>query len=275
MRVELAAEVFTEPTPERTAISAVANLLAAFAEGRHDWIVDLDAVDDLAVYLEKHHPTLAGSYVAMAEMAAVQSAAWTGTTQMSELIVVSPAALTDHSSDLCRAAIIVVENVPGDEHFLMTVIHAFGAVRVQEAIDQGWVEFRHGGGSTVPAVAEAEAARFRRSIRVVVVFDSDSLTPEHVGPNRPKAEKLRAKQISAHVLLLREAENYAPYRVLAEIGRKAEASKKIDHLKRLLPRQRSHYDMKKGFHPQRTGRTAGLLRRSRLTDPPDSRIRLR
>jgi hypothetical protein len=248
MRVELAAGVFTADTPEPGEINAVARLLAAFDEGRHDWVVDFETVPDIADYLEKHQPTLAGAYLSLAEMAAKRDAAWTGTTQAGKLLLVSPAEVADHASDLCRAAVVVVENTPADEHFLLAVIHAFRADRVQEAIEQGWVEFRHGGGSgSLPAVAEAEAARFRRSIRVIAVFDSDSLTPEHEGPNRPKAERLRNKQILAHVLLLREAENYAPYRVLAELGRRPEAAARIKQLKRLHPRQRGHYDMKKGF----------------------------
>jgi hypothetical protein len=248
MRVELAADVFTAATAERGEINAVARLLEAFDEGRHYWVVDFDILPDVAGYLEKHQPTLAGAYLSLAELAAKHNAAWTGTTQTGDLVVVSLSEVNDHASDLCRAAVVVVENIPGDEQFLSAVIHAFSADRVREALDRGWAEFRHGGGSgSLPAVAEAEAARFRRSIRVVAVFDSDSLTPEHRGPNRPKAEKLRDKQIPAYVLLLREAENYAPYRVLAELGRRPEAAAKIKHLKRLLPRQRGHYDMKKGF----------------------------
>ena len=267
MRVELAAEVF-RASLRRREINAVAKLLEAFDKGRHDWVIDFDIVDDVADYLAKHQPTLARTYVSMAEMAAVQNAAWTGTTQVGAVLVVPLAELTEHSSDLCRAAIIVVENIPSDEHFITAVIHAFGAHRVREALDQEWVEFRHAGGSgSMTAVAEAEAARFRRSIRVVAIFDSDSLTPEHVGPNRPKAERLNDKQIPAYVLLWREAENYAPDRVLSQVGNKIDAAAKLQQLSRLLPHQRGHYDMKKGFSrpekPEQRGFFAGLDRNAR------------
>jgi len=252
MRVELAAEVFTEPAPPRRVINAVAKLLEAFDEGRHDWVIDFDVVDDVNGYLTKHQPTLAKAYVAMAEMAAKQNAAWTGTTQAGAVVVVPFDEIAEHSSDLCRAAVIVVENIPGDEHFLTAVIHAFRAGRVREALDQGWVEFRHGGGSgSVPAVAKAEAARFQRSVRVVAIFDSDSFFPGHVTENHTKADALIGMDISAHVLLWREAENYAPDRVLAEVANESEAAAKIQHLRRLLPRQRGHYDMKNGFRGEK------------------------
>jgi hypothetical protein len=248
VRVELAPEVFTAADSDARQIEATSKLLAAFDERRHDWIVDIEFVDDIAAYLEKHHPTLADIYLDLAQKAAVKNLAWTGAAQRGEVLVVEHGRLTTHASDLTRAAAVVIENIPGDKCFLEAVIHAFGARRLQEALDEKWLEFRHGGGSgSVPAVAEDVADHFHHTIRVVAVFDSDSLTPDHEGPNRAKARALIAKGISAHVLLLREAENYAPDIVLANTGHKAEAELRVEHLGRLVPRQRAHFDMKNGF----------------------------
>jgi hypothetical protein len=51
------------------------------------------------------------------------------------------------------------------------------------------------------------------------------------------------------VLEFREAENYVPSRVLANIGRQRVASRKVGLLKKLTPQQRGHFDMKGGFGP--------------------------
>ena len=247
MRVEIARDVFTEPHPIRRHIQAVDRLLETFDEGRHDWVVDFDDIDDVASYVTKHSPTLAPTYVAMAEMAAVQNNAWTGTTQAGSVLHVPKPEVAEYSADLYRKAIIAVENVPGDKFFLVAVAHAFDARRLRDAIERKWVEFRHGGGSGLPAVAEEEAGHFHRHIRVVAVFDSDSLAPDHEGPNREKAKRLRDKRIAAYVLLRREAENYAPDRVLVTVGHKARAAKRVALMGRLLPHQRGHLDIKKGL----------------------------
>lgn len=252
MRVELAPEVFTAAAPEPRQITAAAKLLEAFDEDRHDWIVDIEAVDDaIADYLRRHHPTLADGYLPMARKSAVKTNAWTGTSQRGHVLLVEPESLPEHASDLTRAAIVVIENLPGDEYFLNSVIRAFRAHRIEQAFHMKWAELRHSGGSgSMPAVAEAEADRFHRTIRVIAVFDSDSLTPEHEGPNRVKAKNLADKGISAHVLLLREAENYAPDMVLASTGNQIQTALQVEHLGRLAPRQRGHFDMKKGFKPK-------------------------
>ncbi|SCF28747.1 hypothetical protein GA0074696_4106 [Micromonospora purpureochromogenes] len=248
MRVELAPEIFTAADPEPHHIAAASKLLAAFDERRHDWIVDIEIVDNIAEYLHKHHPTLAEIYFDLAQKASVKSLAWTGTAQRGGVLFVEREQLPEHASDLTRAAVVVIENIPGDKSFLQTVIHAFRAHRIQQALESRWAEFRHSGGSgSMPAVAEEEAGHFHHTVRVVAIFDSDSLTPDHEGPNRPKASDLIEKGIPAHVLLLREAENYAPNLVLANIGKRGEAELRVQHLERLVPRQRAHFDMKKGF----------------------------
>ncbi|MEU4691908.1 hypothetical protein [Actinoplanes sp. NPDC023714] len=248
MQVELAPEVFTATDPEPQQITAAGRLLATFDEGRHDWIVDIEIVDDVASYLKKHHPTLATVYLDLAQKAAVKNLAWTGAEQRGRVIVVEHKSLAKDASDLTRAAVVVIENIPGDKHFLQAVIHAFRADRIREAFANDWAEFRHSGGcGSMPAVALEEAGRFHHTIRVVAVFDSDALTPEHEGPNRHKARDLEAIGVSTHVLMFREAENYAPNRVLACTGQAGAAETRVVHLERLIPRQRRHFDMKNGI----------------------------
>lgn len=250
MRVECARDIFTDPCPTRRHIQAVDRLLETFDEERHDWVLDFDDLDDVAAYLSKHHPTLAQAYLSMAEKAA-QSKAWVGTTQAGSVVLVPKAELAEYAADLYRKAIIAVENIPGDKYFLVAVAHAFDHQRIRKALEEKWVEFRHGGGSgQLPAVAEEEAGHFQRRIRVVAVFDSDSLAPDHEGPNREKARKLHDKQIPAYVLLRREAENYAPDRVLETVGHKRRAAKRVALMARLHPHQRGHLDIKKGLPRQ-------------------------
>jgi hypothetical protein len=270
MRVELSTEVIAAPAPVPSAIQAVGRLLESFDQSRHFWVVDPETEPTLAQYLHRHFPSLAQTYLKLAETAAVQSTAWTGTTQRGRTFVVTRSDLEDHAADLCRAAILVVENLPGDKYFVLAVVHAFRRDAIREAFEQGWVEFRHGGGSgSVAAVAEEAAGFFRRQARVAVLYDSDSMHPEDKDEqtNWPKAVRLREKGIPAHVLIRREAENYAPDKVLAVCGRQSEAVERLKHLATLLPHQRGHYDMKNGLpvhdHPKQRELFAGLTPQSR------------
>lgn len=248
MRVELADEVFTRPDPDPAAVHAVYDLLKAFERGQHDWVIDALGVDAVAGYLPRHHPTLADTYAAMARMAVVQ-AAYTGTTQRGVPVRVTPGDLDDHAADLCRPAVVVVEDLENDgHHFLPTLVHVFGAERVRVALERGWLEVRHGGGTgRIPDVAAAEAARFRRLVRVVAFMDSDRVFPEDKTNSMKSAEKAEALPIEVHVLACREAENYAPDKVLRQVGRKTEAAVKVAALARLPKQHRRHVDIKNGF----------------------------
>lgn len=249
MRVEVADEVFTRADPDPAAVHAVYDLLKAFERGQHDWMIDAFGVDAVAAYLPRHHPTLADTYAAMARMASVQIA-YTGTTQRVTPVRVTVDDLDDHAADLCRPAVVVVEDLENDgQHFLPTLAHAFGADRVRVALERGWLEVRHSGGTgRIPAVAAAEAARFRRLVRVVAFMDSDREWPDHESSTlRSAAKKARDLPIEVHVLACREAENYAPDKVLRVVGRRAESAVKVAALGRLPRQYRRHVDIKNGF----------------------------
>jgi hypothetical protein len=248
MRVELMDDVFTDASPAPGHITAVFDLLTAFERGQHDWVIDDLGVEAVATYLPRHHPTLADTYTSMAQMAAVQ-VAYTSTTQASDPVRVTRDDLRDHSNDLCRPAIVVVEDLSSDgDYFLPALVHVFGADRIRKALEEGWLEIRHGGGvGRIPTVAAAEAARFRRVVRVVAFMDSDRETPDHESDTLKSADKTRAIPIEVHVLTFREAENYVPDKVLRQVGKSTESAVKVAALARLPRQHRRHVDIKNGF----------------------------
>lgn len=253
MRVELAPEIFRDTDPHTAQpyhpqdLEHLYDLLRCFTEGRHDWVADALVVVAVETFLPDHLPKLAGTYVALARKAAVTAQAWTGTSQHTDVVRVSRADLVEHAADLCQRAVLVVENQENDGYFLETIAYVLGEQRIIRAIEERWVDIENGGGSDLVKVAMKAAGRFRRVVRVVAVLDSDRLIPRQRTGNHDKADKLQGMKVASHVLTRREAENYVPHRVLADIGRRGEASRRLTLLKRLTPEQRDHYDMKYGF----------------------------
>jgi hypothetical protein len=248
MRVQIHPDVFRMSDPQRSVIRAVARLLETFEDGRHDWAIHPYHVDDFAAFLPLHFPSLARTYTSMARLAAKREAAWTGTDQVATSIIADADGLEDLAADLSRAAVVVVEDLRTDgTYFLETLIEVFGPERLRTAYREHWLEVHHSGGKgRMPAVAAAAARRFRRLIRVIAFLDSDRLTPDDPG-NADSVSALEANRIHAHMLTWREAENYAPDRVLSRCGKRHTAEGKVELLNHLLPHQRGVYDMKKGF----------------------------
>ena len=250
MRVELTVEVFTDPDDESGTHHYdphdLYDLLRCFVHNRHDWVTNSLVVAAVEAFLPQHLPTLADTYVALARKAAVGKD-WTGTSQAGEVVRVGRADLGDYSADLCQPAVLVVENQHSDGFFLHAVAHVFGHERIITALRERWVEIHNGGGSSLVKVAEAAAARYRRVVRVVALLDSDRLIPRQRTGSHDKADKLTKMKVAVHVLDRREAENYVPYRVLAQAGRRPVASRRLAFLKRLTQDQREHFDMKHGF----------------------------
>jgi hypothetical protein len=250
VRVELAAEVLVEDDcAERYDLNALYALLRCFADGPHDWVADERVVAAAAAFLPRHLPQQAQTYLELARDGLVGQRGWTGTSQATEVVRVERADLDDLSADLCRPAVLVLENHESDGYFITAIAHAFGADRVRTALVREWLQIEHGGGGDLVKVAERAAGRFRRLTRVVALLDSDRLVPRQRTANDDNAERLAASRIVTHVLILREAENYAPHRVLAAIGRRREAADKLRAFKTLDRDQRGHFDMKKGFGP--------------------------
>lgn len=242
MRVDLAEDVFgaAEALPDLLV------LLRCFAEGRHDWVAGPEVIAAAQRYLSEHAPRLAATSAGLARKGTVASA-WRGGRDRSSRVRVGPGDLADHAADLCRPAVLVVEDHESDGCFVRALAEVFRAQRLRHALSEGWLEIVHGGGSRLVTVAESAAARYRRRVRAAALLDSDRLLPGQRTGSHRKAEQLVRAGVAVHVLELREAENYVPTRVLGLPSRSGDHSRKARLLGRLSPEQRGHYDMKRGF----------------------------
>lgn len=133
---------------------------------------------------------------------------------------------------LTKPVTLVLENVENDAHFVRALLKNFKkkGKKIEKHLNNGWLQFGMGGGSTIPDLVESEKRRFEKNkddfpkdnhsyLRYFVLIDSDKLYP-----NQPlKKEKqdllrfLEVNQIPYHVLLKREMENYLPDAVFEEI----------------------------------------------------------
>jgi len=243
LRVNLAVEVFSEAE----ALPDLLNLLRCFAEGRHDWVADAVVIAAAERYLAEHAPQLASTYIELGRKGTV-AAAWSGSIGTGA-VQVGAADLAEHASDLCRPALLIVEDQDSDGCFIRVLARVLQAEQVLRALSQGWLEIEHGGGGSLAKVAESAVGRYRRLVRVAALLDSDRMVPGQRTNAHEKADRLRLLGVLVHVLELREAENYVPNRILRAVGRPRDASRKLDLLKRLTQQQRGHYDMKIGFGP--------------------------
>ena len=108
---------------------------------------------------------------------------------------------------------------------------------------------------------------------MIALLDSDRLIPRQRTGSHDKEDKLTGLDVAVHVLDRREAENYVPHRVLAQIGRRAVASRRLELFKRLTQDQREHFDMKHGF--RKAGAPPAVLPAQRdLFDALDHDVRL-
>jgi hypothetical protein len=244
LRIDLSVEVFSA----EEALPDILYLLNTVVDGRHEWATYPEVVEAASAYLRKHAPKLAQSYATLAHKSMV-AAVWSGSSDAPKTVMVEPDSLTECVADLCRPALVVVEDRDSDGHFIRAVARVFGSQRLLRALDEGWLELEHGGGGSLARIAEAAVGKFKVCIRVVALLDSDRMIPGEETLSHRKAAKIRDLGAGVHVLELREAENYAPNRTLIETGRKRESSKRLAHLKKLTPEQRGHYDMKHGFGP--------------------------
>jgi hypothetical protein len=243
MRVDISADVFVTATSLRP----ILNLLHCFATGRHDWSTSPLVVNAARGYLRIEAPGMAATIANLGQKAIV-NAAWQ-TPISTNIVHVKSDNLIDMVEDLCRSAVVVVEDQENDGRFIRALAYVFGITRIIDAIEKGWLVVRHSGGERLLLVAQHERRAFRRQVRIAALLDSDRLVPSARTKNHDKADQLAALGLVVHVLELREAENYVPNRVLAAAGRASEMSSKLTELKRMSDVQRGHFDMKHGFGP--------------------------
>lgn len=266
MRVEFAVDVFTENAP----MVPIVKLMECVAGGRHDWFADPLTLDAAKRYFEIHAPTMGPAYLELGRKGSV-AASWRppAATALVHIAFSDVAALAD---DLCRPAVLVVEDLGSDGCFVRAIAKVFRADHLLTALSSGWLVIRHGGGERLGMIAEAERRVFRREVRVAALLDSDRRRPQERTKAHEKADDLQKLGILVHVLELREAENYVPNHVLsAATDRRREAQRKLKYVKRLSLTQRGHYDMKNGFR-QKDGTFAIHSDQRRLFDGVDEEI---
>lgn len=243
MRIRLAIAVFTDGQT----LADLFRIYQCLASGRHHWTATPDELVAADGYLAKHAPHWRGTFTELGLKGTV-SAAWTARDRVWALHI-GPHDLAEHADDLSRPAVLVVENEHSDGSFVRTVAAVLGSERLNEALRRGWLEIEHGGGETVPMVAQSKAKVFRRVPRVAALMDSDRMIPGQRTDKHKKAERLREAGIVTHVLELREAENYVPTRILRAVSRRPADFQRVGLFLRMTPAQRGYFDMKKGFGP--------------------------
>lgn len=144
-------------------------------------------------------------------------------------------------------AFVIVENGESDRAFLDAMLRAFGRAALKDALDRGlWEVVSAGGGGEIPKrVAERMARIGEGPRRVLILSDSDRLTPgEQTKTVKDITACAQAHGVKAILLGKREIENYLPYEALWEKNRHR---KRCNAYLQLAQEQRDHYDMKKGF----------------------------
>lgn len=236
------------------ALTKIVRLTELMARPCHRWLIDEAALQAFETYIDSAvFPPQASTFRELGRDAFTQSVAYAPEDARERTVVIDAENLEVMLGDLGRPAVMVVENVNADGDFVKGLARIFGNKMVITAVDEGWLDIEHGGGSGVRAAAQNAAERFRMSIRVFVLFDSDRLLPTDEAKCAQAAAALAQVGVSVHVLRLREAENYLPNRALAASGRsyrprdQRSLSARIDALTRLQAHQRGHFDMKNGF----------------------------
>lgn len=155
---------------------------------------------------------------------------------------------------------IVLENSRNDAHFLKAVFKGFRqeAKIISKHIENRWVQFAMGGGSSIVQALETEMESFNSALfekenheylRCFVILDSDKRYPDE--PLKQGTENivafLTAKNIPFHILEKREMENYIPEAAFEGVTKNRSF---IDAYLRLTPEQKDYFDLEKGF-PER------------------------
>ncbi|MEU5073355.1 hypothetical protein [Streptomyces asoensis] len=250
MRVEIPVDLLKGRQGDENA-ELILKLIAFFREARHEWAISPRDVDAVHMFLERHLPVLAQSYLLLAQKASMAQA-WAPHGGTTGVVRVTGETLTADIRDLERPAVLVVENAIYDWQMIEALARLLGCEDVIDAKEGSRLGVYNGGGkdgATWHAVDQA--TQFSRTKRVVLVIDSDSFHPTDRTANHEKAEAAAREGVSAHVLSFREMENYIPNRVLARQPKKtvgmSSMAKRLESLKTFSPEQRAHFDMKHGF----------------------------
>ncbi|WP_147451373.1 hypothetical protein [Corallococcus llansteffanensis] len=142
-------------------------------------------------------------------------------------------------------AYVIVENSGSDGTFLKTMMRVLGRRALADAFDRQWWEIDHAGGKG--EIERRVIGLVQKGVprnRILVVADSDRLSPEHKSDTMEMLDGVSRKhQVGALLLHKREIENYLPVSVLQVARQK----KTYRAFLVLSAQQRDYYDMKEGF----------------------------
>lgn len=154
---------------------------------------------------------------------------------------------------------ILLENGENDAYFIKALIKNFQkkGKKIEKHLNEGWLEFGMGGGSTIPSVINAAKERFYRNkekfpkessyyLRFFVLIDSDKQYPNQHLKNEKQAliNSLKYDNVPFHILQKREMENYMPDEVFREI------QGNDDYIRAYLTlnaTQKDYFDVENGF----------------------------
>lgn len=250
MRIKIDESVFIECSSPDSLLS----LVRLFSRGRHQWVVTPQALTNASSFFDVHSPTMAQTYMQLAEKSLV-SQMWISPQASPTVARVTDESLVDQVDDLSQPAVLVVEDLVSDGCFFRAIAQAFGYSDLIKALENRWLQIRHGGGKNrAEDCAKDEMRNYKHFLRVTVILDSDRLTPNEATACHTISKRLARRGIRCHVLEYRETENYVPNHALQGIKPFREISKLLDALKVLSPDQRAYFDMKKGFKVDANGK---------------------
>lgn len=123
---------------------------------------------------------------------------------------------------------ILVENKKADRAFLLCMMQISERDRIQNAIERGWAEFKHGGGSDLKGQIESCGQERTRGLRAFALFDSDRWHPDELKPTwygKGFCAGYETEQVARRVLPRRywmlerrSIESYMPKQYLEQIN---------------------------------------------------------
>ena len=128
---------------------------------------------------------------------------------------------------------LILENAENDAYFIRALLNNFKkkGKKIEQHLNNGWLKFGMGAGSTIPNLIRSEKRRFDENkdsfpknshsyLRYFALIDSDKLHPDQPLKDEKQnlVQFLEENEIPFHILAKREMENYLPDAVFEEIS---------------------------------------------------------
>lgn len=245
-------------------------LLALACEGRHAIVVDPPT--SLATWLATIDAASRTAYASAIALCARQASTLpadaatvhvvpTGASVWADPIAILT--IDDALAVLTEALGVFVENSENDWHFLCAIMRPSERMRIQRAVDKGWVGPIHGGGHTLLAQVETRTNNPAKGLRTFVLFDSDRLhpdecaagwTPDRPGKNPVACQAFRWEQVFQEklpqrywMLRRRFIESYMPPTELSRAASARVHEDAVEAFTRIARDGRWYFNMKEGF----------------------------